>query len=105
MKGLNKTDFIQFLNCPESIWLLKNKSNIYYKGDFSLFLVKLINEGYEVEGYAKKIFPGGVEVPVDSRSGGFDSGAVGCDAQRNHGSHQAIRGSRRHKYRIWFGKG
>ena len=66
MKGLNKTDFIQFLNCPESIWLLKNKSNIYYKGDFSLFLVKLINEGYEVEGYAKKIFPGGVEVPVDS---------------------------------------
>jgi hypothetical protein len=46
---LTKTDFIQYLNCPESLWLLKNKPEIYPKGEFSLFLEKLIKEGYEYD--------------------------------------------------------
>jgi len=50
---LSKTDFIQFLNCPESLWLLKNNPKKYPEGEFSLFLKKIIKEGYEVEEYSK----------------------------------------------------
>ena len=54
---LTKTDFIQYLNCPESLWLYKNKPEEYVLGEFSLFLEKLIKEGYEIEAYAKELFP------------------------------------------------
>ncbi len=56
---LTKTDFIQYLNCPSSLWLLKHKPEVFlkYKGEFSLFLEKLVREGYEVEEYVLKMFP------------------------------------------------
>ena len=56
--NLTKTDFIQYLECPNSLWLLKNKLEIFneYKGEKSLFLEKLIREGYEVEEYVEKLF-------------------------------------------------
>lgn len=60
---LTKTDFKYFLDCPEGIWLLKNKPEIYPKGEFSLFAQKLVFEGYEVESYAKQLFKNGVEIP------------------------------------------
>ena len=60
---LTKTNYIQYLQCPESLWLLKNKPEIYPNGEFSLFLEKLIKEGYEVEEYAKMLFPNGVDLP------------------------------------------
>ncbi|NDV42066.1 DUF2779 domain-containing protein [Flagellimonas sediminis] len=65
---LTKTDFIQYLNCPESLWLQKNRPDIYeeYKGEFSLFLEKLIKEGYEVEAFAKLLFENGVDLPEDA---------------------------------------
>lgn len=63
---LSKTDFIQYLNCPESLWLRKNKPEKYTKGEFSLFLEKLIKEGYEVEEYAKLLFPNGINLPENS---------------------------------------
>ncbi len=65
---LTKTDFIQYLNCPESLWLLKNKPEVYnqFKGEFSLFLEKLIKEGYEVEEYAKQLFPTGIDLPENA---------------------------------------
>jgi CRISPR/Cas system-associated exonuclease Cas4 (RecB family) len=53
---LTKTDFIQYLNCPKSLWLYKHDPNAYPKGDFSVFLEKLIREGYEVERYVKQFF-------------------------------------------------
>ena len=69
MKVLSKTDFIHYLRCPDSLWLEKNKPDKFNKGVLSLFLSKLIQEGYEVEDYAKKLFPNGVEV---SRNSGVD---------------------------------
>jgi len=66
MQQLTKTNFIQYLNCPESLWLLKNKPDDYTKGEFSLFLEKLIKEGYEVEEYAKLLFPNGINLPEDA---------------------------------------
>ena len=50
---LTKIDFIQYLSCPKSLWLLKNKPEDYEKGEMSLFLEKLIAEGYEVEEQAQ----------------------------------------------------
>ncbi|WP_396602054.1 DUF2779 domain-containing protein [Algibacter sp. R77976] len=63
MTQLTKTDFIQYLNCPKSLWLLKNKTEDYPKGEFSLFLEKLIKEGYEVEEYAQQLFPSALKLP------------------------------------------
>lgn len=63
MHQLTKTDFKYYLDCPETIWLLKNKPEVYPKGEFSLFAEKLINEGYEVEAYAKQLFPNGLDLP------------------------------------------
>ena len=44
MHQLSKTDFKFYLDCPESIWLLKNKPDEYPKGEFSLFAEKLIEK-------------------------------------------------------------
>ena len=66
MYQLTKTDFIHYINCPESLWLLKNRPSEYSNGEFSLFLEKLIKEGYEVEEYAKLLFPCGVDLPENS---------------------------------------
>ena len=53
---LTKTDFIQYLNCPKSLWLLLNAPNEYPHGEFSVFLQKLTREGYEVEQYVRQFF-------------------------------------------------
>lgn len=63
MHQLTKTNFIQYLNCLESLWLLKNKPEVFPKGEFSLFLEKLIKEGYEVEEYAQQLFPNAIKLP------------------------------------------
>ncbi len=59
---ITKTDFLLFLNCPESFWLYKNRRNDYPGGEFSLFQEKLIKEGYDIEEYAKQLFPSGIEI-------------------------------------------
>lgn len=53
---LTKTDFIQYLNCPKSLWLRLNAPDEYPRGDFSVFLQKLTREGYEVERYVRQFF-------------------------------------------------
>jgi len=51
-----KTDFIQYLNCPKSLWLLKRDPGKYPNGNFSAFMQKLTREGYEVERYVRQLF-------------------------------------------------
>ena len=53
---LTKTEFIQYLNCPKSLWLLLNAPDEYPQGEFSVFLQKLTREGYEVERYVRQFF-------------------------------------------------
>lgn len=60
---LTKTDFIHYLKCPESLWLEKNKPEETKKGEVSLFLQKIIDEGYEVEAFAEKLFPDAFGLP------------------------------------------
>ena len=54
---LTKTDFIQYLNCPKSLWALKREPGTYPHGEFSVFLQKLTREGYEVERSALRSLP------------------------------------------------
>ena len=70
MNHLTKTDFIQYLNCPESLWLLKNKKEEYnkHKGEFSEFQQKIIDEGYQVEEYAEKLFPEAISILTGNNS-------------------------------------
>ncbi|MEM7219844.1 MAG: DUF2779 domain-containing protein [Pseudomonadota bacterium] len=53
---LTKTNFIQYLRCPKSLWLLLNEPDAYPTGETSAFLQKLIDEGYEVERVVAKYF-------------------------------------------------
>lgn len=53
---LTKTDFIHYLNCPESLWLQKRNPEGYPYGEFSTFMQKLVREGYEVEEYVQQFF-------------------------------------------------
>ena len=51
--SLSKTDFLQFLHCSKSLWLLKRKPTLFQHGAFSDYLKKIITEGYEIEGHLK----------------------------------------------------
>ena len=53
---LTKTDFIHFLNCPKSLWLLKKDPEHYPYGEFSTFMQKVMREGYEVELNVRQLF-------------------------------------------------
>lgn len=50
-----KTDFIHYLKCPKSLWLLKRKPENYPHGEFSVYMKKLTAEGYEVEALAQTL--------------------------------------------------
>ena len=53
---LTKTDFIQYLNYPKSLWLLKHEPENYPQGEFSAFIEKLFREGYIIERYVQQYF-------------------------------------------------
>jgi CRISPR/Cas system-associated exonuclease Cas4 (RecB family) len=54
--SFSKTDFIQYLNCPKSLWLLKRDPDAYPYGEFSAFMKKLTREGYDVERWGRRYF-------------------------------------------------
>ena len=60
---ITKTDFLHYLNCPESFRLYKKRPDEYPIGEFTLFQEKIIKEGYEVESYAIRLFPDGIAIP------------------------------------------
>ncbi len=60
-----KTDFIQYLNCPKSLWLLKKDPENYPHGEFSALMEKLTREGDEVERYVERFFENGGRRTVD----------------------------------------
>ncbi len=62
---LTKTDFIQYLNCPKSLWVLKHEPENYLQGEFSAFLQKLTREGYQVERYVQQYFANAEDRSVD----------------------------------------
>ena len=46
---LTKTNYLQFLKCPKSLWILKHKPHLYPKSTTSKYEEKLAAEGYQVQ--------------------------------------------------------
>ena len=69
---LSKTDFLQFLHCPKSLWLLRRKPTLYQHGAFSDYLQKIVTEGYEVELYLKSLFSS----QIDSDKYSYQTGSA-----------------------------
>ncbi|XKT74335.1 MAG: DUF2779 domain-containing protein [Patescibacteria group bacterium UBA2163] len=65
---LTKTDFKEFLLCSKCLWFKKKKPDEYVPGEFSLFLQKLIKDGYEAERYVQTLFPDGVALNGDKET-------------------------------------
>ena len=59
---LTKTDFKEYLICPKWLWLKKKRPDLYTEPEKSLYTQKLIKDGYEIEEFAKQLFPDGLEV-------------------------------------------
>lgn len=59
---LSKTDFREFISCAKCLWLKKNDTDLYVPPLVTEFNQKLIDEGYEVEEYARQIFGEGTLV-------------------------------------------
>ena len=57
---LSKTDFIEYLQCQKNFWLKKKRPELYNSPIFTDFEKSKIKEGYKVEEYAHKLFPGGL---------------------------------------------
>ncbi|MCY3873067.1 MAG: DUF2779 domain-containing protein [Rhodobacteraceae bacterium] len=53
---LTKSDFIQYLHCPKSLWLLKREPENYPDSGSSAFDVKLARGGYDVERHVRQLF-------------------------------------------------
>lgn len=53
---LTKSDFIQYLGCPKSLWLLKRQPQDYPQVEPSVFDRKLAREGKEIEQYVRQHF-------------------------------------------------
>jgi len=66
--NLTKTDFKEYLICQKWLWAKKKKPELIVEGEMSLFLEKLIKDGYEVEEFAQKLFPSGIELKGDKES-------------------------------------
>lgn len=97
---LTKSDFLTYCTCPKDFWLRKNRPDIYKKPELNLFFQKLIREGYEVERYAKSMFPDAeFEKPVKTEEGFYaefdiyengnlyevkSSSGIKTDLQHNH---------------------
>ncbi len=65
MEKLTKTDFIQYLNCEKSLWVLKHDPANFPHGEFSTFLQKLTREGYEVEDFVRQFFESDISRSVN----------------------------------------
>ncbi len=60
--NISKTTFQDYLFCPRNTWLKLHKPELLEKFELSEFEKHLVEQGNEVESYARNLFPGGVEV-------------------------------------------
>ena len=58
---LTKSDFLKYQICPSYFWLWKHKNEVAPKDDEDE-IKRLLEQGNEVEAYARKLFPDGVLV-------------------------------------------
>ncbi len=59
---ISKSDFLRFQNCPKDFWLSKKKPEVMSDAELSDFEQRIIEQGYEVESWAQRLFPDGIAV-------------------------------------------
>ncbi len=59
---ISKSDFLLYLQCPKHFWLWKKKREVVGNIELSDFQKQLIEQGNEVEGWARKLYRDGVLV-------------------------------------------
>lgn len=59
---ISKTIFLDYVFCPKNTWLKLHKPELLEKFELSAFEQNLMEQGNEVEAYARNLFPGGIEV-------------------------------------------
>lgn len=59
---ISKTTFQDYLYCAKNVWLKLHKPELLEKFALSEFEKNLVEQGNEVESYARNLFPGGIEV-------------------------------------------
>ena len=59
---ISKTTFLSFLHCPKNVWLKIHRPEIGEKFHLSEFEKHILEQGNEVEAYARNLFPGAVHV-------------------------------------------
>ncbi len=57
---ISKSDFLLYLQCPKHFWLWKKKREVVPEIKLSDFAQQLIEQGNEVEEWARKLYPDGV---------------------------------------------
>lgn len=57
---LSKSDYLRYLQCKKCLWLYKHRKDL--KPEPSASQEAIFEQGYEVENYARKLFPNGVEI-------------------------------------------
>ena len=61
---LTKSDFVKYIQCPKYLWLWKHRKDLIPE-EINENLQKIFDEGYHIESYAYKLFPGGVNAQVE----------------------------------------
>ena len=61
-KLISKTTFLHFLNCSKDAWLKLHRPELLEHFALSEFDKHIIEQGNEVESYARNLFPGGIEI-------------------------------------------
>ena len=59
---ISKTTFLDYLYCSKNVWLKLHRPELLVHFVLSEFEKHLMEQGNEVESYARNLFPGGVEV-------------------------------------------
>lgn len=56
---LSKSDFLRYIRCSRYSWLFKHNPNLRSKIEISVAQQRTIDEGYQIEGLARELYPKG----------------------------------------------
>ena len=66
---ISKTTFLEFQMCPKNTWLKLHRPEFLHKFSLSEFELPLVEQGNEVEAFARNLWPGGVLVALGGDEG------------------------------------
>jgi len=66
---ISKTTFLEFQMCPKNTWLKLHRPELLHQFKLSEFELHLVEQGNEVESFARNLWPGGVLVALGGEGG------------------------------------